>query len=165
MASSWRVLLDTEPVITWAWRQCIPSKLHEPLAQEYGVTSQKVVILNYPVGTPHIITILPQTALSLPLSFSVPRTEPGSRCFASQHLSLSVLITPLPSLPHKMTCTKGSDERLWRATESDLETCSSKAAMGTTPTTLPVANSRPGRTAGSQNKKGQLPSCIQLDPA
>jgi len=56
VASSWRDLVDTEKVITLAWRQCIPSKLHEPLAQEYGVTSQKIVILNYPVGTPHIIS-------------------------------------------------------------------------------------------------------------
>ena len=28
-----------------------------------------------------------------------------------------------------------------------------------------LPNSRPGRTAGAQYKKGQLPSCIQLDPA
>jgi len=55
MALSWRDLFDTEKVITRAWRQCIPSKLHEQIAQEYGVTSQKSVILNYPVGTPHII--------------------------------------------------------------------------------------------------------------
>ena len=54
MASSWRFLVNTDNGIAWAWRQCIPSKLHEPLAQEYGVTSQKTVILNYPVATSHI---------------------------------------------------------------------------------------------------------------
>ena len=54
MASSWRFLVNAYNGIPWAWRQCIPSKLHEPLAQEYGVTSQKTVILNYPVATSHI---------------------------------------------------------------------------------------------------------------
>ena len=134
MASSWRVLVDTEKVITWAWRQCIPLKFHEPLALEYGVTSPKTVILNYPVGTPHIICndfTSQQPTLS---PVSVPRSKPGSVCFASQHHSLrSLLITPLPSVSQTMNCTKASDKSVGCATESDLEIYSSKGPWGPCP--------------------------------
>jgi hypothetical protein len=105
------------------------------------VSHTRSLILNYCVGTPHISSKLftsqhPSLALvSLWLSRqSLPRTEPGSGHFASQYFSfLSLLITLLPSLSQTTTCTQRSNENVGRATQSDLETCSSKEALGTTP--------------------------------
>jgi len=52
--------------------------------------------------------------------------------------SLSLLITPIPSLSQTMASTKANDESLRRATDSDFETYASSAALGTKPTTLPT---------------------------
>ena len=144
-------ILLTEKVIISAWRQCIPSKLHEPLAQEYDVTSQKIAILNYPVFTPHIISNdftpqRPSLSLSRQSLFLAPNravaawhhsTTPS--CLSSFHL--------FPSLSQTTTCTKANDESLERATVSDLEICSSKTALETTTTNLPTDQ---GRTAVAQ---------------
>jgi len=140
VASSWRDLVDTEKVITRAWRQCIPSKLHETLAQEYGITSQKIVILNYPVGTPQIISndfYLQQPYHNLASLCSSPRTTQWPLGITAPLLPVCSH-SPLPSVSQTTTCTKANDESLGCATVSDLEICSSKAALGTTTTNVPT---------------------------
>jgi len=82
------------------------------------------------MGTPHIFSNrLPHnSSLSLsPLSLSpvsAPRAEPGTAFHHSNSplsLSLSLSLSLLPSLSQTTTSTKGSDERLSHATESDFE--------------------------------------------
>jgi len=81
MASFWKRLVDTQKVITSPWNQCIPSKLHEPLNQEYGVIPEDC---NFELPSKSFSS---QQISPGP----VPRTEPVSSRFSLQHLlSLSV---------------------------------------------------------------------------
>jgi len=83
IASSWKRIVDTEKVITSPWNQCIPSKLHEPLTQEYGVTSQKTVIFNY------LVKVLPHNRSLQPL-FLAPNQLVAAFHYSTYFLSLSL---------------------------------------------------------------------------
>ena len=159
MASSWRVLVDAEKVIIWVQRQCIPSKLHKPLALEYGVTSQKTVILIYPIGTRYIISkdfTSQQPSLSHSLASFVRCTEPGSGRFVAQHHSFLSLLCSLHRFLHEAKQRTAPKEatKVWDVPCSQTwRSALAKRPWIPSQQIYQLTNSRTGRTAGAQYKK------------
>jgi hypothetical protein len=157
IASSWRVLVDAEKV-TWAWKQCIPSILHEPLAQEHGVTYQKTnfeLLCGNTISSKRFTSQHPSlTLISLSLSRQSLFLEPNQVVSALHHSTSPSFLCSLHCFLHwaKQRPAPKQATKVWDVPRSQTwRPALAKGPWG--PHLFQLTNNR---TAGVQYKKASL---------